>query len=315
MQLPCIDHISLDCICPVRMEAASHVGLHCGVTSCQEVLELYFSPRVLCVSSEEVSALRVLVWRLCIAQLFGRQLLDGWLAIHSRHVRGDSLGTTRYLASLIECKKYISSGRSLLVSRSRPTAGKVTPPLELTVLSEAVEVAITLLRTAYTCNDVGEAAHLRNELERFATMGIKLSDEYAYAKVHSLARLYMPLRVHADVASPGDKALVHAPRYCWCAGIDNGEPMVGCDKCGEWFHYSCVGIVSRTHMKSLKENEFECIACCTMKTGRRYRYEWTSSWYGSEKKEIVVKDEERHDDIVLDSREYLMECQPVSENK
>ena len=28
--------------------------------------------------------------------------------------------------------------------------------------------------------------------------------------------------------------------YCLCRSIDDGSPMVCCDKCNEWFHLSCV---------------------------------------------------------------------------
>jgi COMPASS component SPP1 len=30
--------------------------------------------------------------------------------------------------------------------------------------------------------------------------------------------------------------------YCLCRSPENGENMIGCDKCDEWFHFNCVGI-------------------------------------------------------------------------
>jgi CpG binding protein C-terminal domain/PHD-finger len=34
----------------------------------------------------------------------------------------------------------------------------------------------------------------------------------------------------------------HVTLYCICRGVDDGRFMIGCDKCGEWFHGSCVGM-------------------------------------------------------------------------
>lgn len=30
--------------------------------------------------------------------------------------------------------------------------------------------------------------------------------------------------------------------YCICRTTDESAEMIGCDKCDEWFHFSCVGI-------------------------------------------------------------------------
>jgi len=43
--------------------------------------------------------------------------------------------------------------------------------------------------------------------------------------------------------------------YCLCRSIDDGSPMVCCDKCSEWFHLSCIGA------KIIEADRWYCQTC------------------------------------------------------
>jgi hypothetical protein len=45
--------------------------------------------------------------------------------------------------------------------------------------------------------------------------------------------------------------------YCLCRLSSHGE-MIGCDLCGDWYHYSCVGI---TPIQAEKIEKYVCIRC------------------------------------------------------
>ena len=48
------------------------------------------------------------------------------------------------------------------------------------------------------------------------------------------------------------------PRYCFCRKGDNGEFMVQCDKCYEWFHGLCIGQDKRAEAR---KREYVCGLC------------------------------------------------------
>jgi len=41
-----------------------------------------------------------------------------------------------------------------------------------------------------------------------------------------------------------------------CRMPDDGTPMIGCDECDDWYHWTCVGIVEEP-----KDAEWFCTAC------------------------------------------------------
>jgi len=54
---------------------------------------------------------------------------------------------------------------------------------------------------------------------------------------------------------PGEK-------YCICNGIDNGSPMIQCDYCMEWFHYSCLNLNANS---AELEEIWKCVKCKIVK--------------------------------------------------
>uniref|UniRef100_A0A1I7Z6W0 PHD-type domain-containing protein n=1 Tax=Steinernema glaseri TaxID=37863 RepID=A0A1I7Z6W0_9BILA len=48
--------------------------------------------------------------------------------------------------------------------------------------------------------------------------------------------------------------------YCICRKPDDGNKMVACDKCEEWFHADCVGF---TEEMDAEEKPYFCKACST----------------------------------------------------
>lgn len=40
--------------------------------------------------------------------------------------------------------------------------------------------------------------------------------------------------------------------YCWCRKEDHGQPMICCDSCEEWFHWSCVGVTKLSTSRKRK---------------------------------------------------------------
>ena len=55
-----------------------------------------------------------------------------------------------------------------------------------------------------------------------------------------------------------EKDLEKKPRYCFCRKGDNGEFMVQCDKCYEWFHGLCIGQEKRAEAR---KREYVCGLC------------------------------------------------------
>ena len=48
--------------------------------------------------------------------------------------------------------------------------------------------------------------------------------------------------------------------YCVCRMPDNGEKMICCDRCLEWFHFSCLGLKSSDRV--VKKKVWLCSSCC-----------------------------------------------------
>jgi hypothetical protein len=72
--------------------------------------------------------------------------------------------------------------------------------------------------------------------------------------------------------------------YCLCRQIDDGSPMITCDRCEEWFHWSCaIGISQSSHRGKIKSNklltsvadlkDYICISC-SIKSNIDYKYVW-----------------------------------------
>lgn len=83
-----------------------------------------------------------------------------------------------------------------------------------------------------------------------AGRGTFIDGEYSYARLKNFLLLESKRESGTD-GCVGDTSegtngtglcLDHsAVKYCWCRGVDDGRPMVQCDRCLEWFHCSCVG--------------------------------------------------------------------------
>ena len=50
-------------------------------------------------------------------------------------------------------------------------------------------------------------------------------------------------------------SLTEDPVFCLCREVDDGLPMIGCDKCNEWYHKRCLKI-SDSHYKHLQNVEY-----------------------------------------------------------
>ena len=46
--------------------------------------------------------------------------------------------------------------------------------------------------------------------------------------------------------------------YCICRRGNDGSPMICCNRCGEWFHFRCVGLSKRA---AEQMQEYVCQAC------------------------------------------------------
>jgi hypothetical protein len=84
----------------------------------------------------------------------------------------------------------------------------------------------------------------------------------------------------STVLMPAESAAVaSAAVYCLCRGVDDGSDMVECDRCKDWYHYYCVGIVLGKKRKSLaasigsEDAQYVCMGCCTL-TGQPYVFKW-----------------------------------------
>jgi hypothetical protein len=239
------------------------------------LLEMYFSMRLLCICPEEVKSLRLVVWRCCAADIFSNPLVI-------------EAAPTLQQTSIADCKKYIRSGKALCGSSRSGSSGLLDPtPIEIQTLSDVLDMVVAVLKRAYECRDPQEAIELLRLLEPGETMGVSLHGEFAYAQVKSLVMVCSSGAVAGGQQSR-EAGVEHAGVYCWCRGVDDGEPMVLCESCGEWFHYSCAGILNRKHLKSLQEIAYSCIACSVTVIGQKYLYEWPSNFYGSINKSVVI---------------------------
>lgn len=61
-------------------------------------------------------------------------------------------------------------------------------------------------------------------------------------------------------AAPGDEWKCSS-----CTRVDQSIPMIGCDSCDSWFHWSCVGIV----MEPRQEDVWICSDCRRVKPVRK----------------------------------------------
>jgi len=60
--------------------------------------------------------------------------------------------------------------------------------------------------------------------------------------------------------------------YCFCRGPNlRGMPMVECDQCGEWYHYSCIGIREEDEEKFTEELEDGMEWVCNKCQGKKFR--------------------------------------------
>ena len=53
-------------------------------------------------------------------------------------------------------------------------------------------------------------------------------------------------------------------QYCICRGPDNGTPMVRCDGCDEWFHYTCLKLKKKD---MAKKDHWVCPTCAEIADG------------------------------------------------
>ena len=61
-----------------------------------------------------------------------------------------------------------------------------------------------------------------------------------------------------------DSAAVQCP-LCKCICVENvksfKDSSIGCDKCGDWLHFKCVGIRTKKHAKMIEQTEWLCTVC------------------------------------------------------
>ena len=51
--------------------------------------------------------------------------------------------------------------------------------------------------------------------------------------------------------------------FCICRLPDNGENMICCDNCEEWFHFKCLNTLNATETSFVTENNWYCASCKT----------------------------------------------------
>lgn len=49
--------------------------------------------------------------------------------------------------------------------------------------------------------------------------------------------------------------------HCLCRRPDDGQGMIECSRCSEWYHYFCVGLTKRTAVKFSGDVEYQCPRC------------------------------------------------------
>ena len=67
-----------------------------------------------------------------------------------------------------------------------------------------------------------------------------------------------------DLSAECYKASVFCPVYvlvCINEIKSIKESSIGCDKCGEWFHYECVGIKTKKQVRMAEQLEWFCEKC------------------------------------------------------
>lgn len=80
--------------------------------------------------------------------------------------------------------------------------------------------------------------------------------------------------------------------YCLCRQPDNGDFMIGCDYCTEWYHGKCVGI---TKKQSLGIKKYSCPKC-EHRQPTLYHPEKRKDEEYSEEEEDEEEEEEDDDD-------------------
>lgn len=88
---------------------------------------------------------------------------------------------------------------------------------------------------------------------------VHLTREYLVAKFKSV--------VLSNLRGAGER---NNEEYCWCRSHAS-ECMIFCERCEDWFHIACVGILSMT--KAKKIDKFYCITCTD---AAAYPYQWKS---------------------------------------
>ena len=271
--------------CSQREQSSSGAFLSqsCDVTtsptssvSFKLLLELYFTLRLLCICPKEVKVIRILLWRMSVANILCKSTSSVMLPCDCA---GASTVSDHARISIRDAKKYIRCGKALC---SDSPAGRAVAikaesiPVELSYLEKSVDTLERLLSRAANCTEGVDAADIVSRMEKAMTdRGISVRGDYVYARVKALALSTSHEKLGVENGSQEVDGSVAV--YCWCRGVDTGEPMVGCEVCCEWFHYGCIGITTRKHIKLLRETDYECIAC-TIKKGHVYLYQWPSAY-------------------------------------
>ena len=63
-------------------------------------------------------------------------------------------------------------------------------------------------------------------------------------------------------------------RYCLCRGYNDGQFMIGCDGCSEWYHGRCIGL---TEELGKTVSSLEC-PVCAKKANQEYKYDFLPSF-------------------------------------
>jgi len=70
-------------------------------------------------------------------------------------------------------------------------------------------------------------------------------------------------RLQKESRKPSDEEEVLCPA---CGDVEDGTPMIACDICDRWYHWACVGLLS----KPQKGKEWICTECSSNRPGRKH---------------------------------------------
>jgi hypothetical protein len=131
-----------------------------------------------------------------------------------------------------------------------------------------------------------ETTDMSVDIDGILQPGFSNNENNEQTAIHDSVR-----RENFEVIEPQDTKIEH--EYCLCRGGDDGDSMISCDSCQDWFHSNCVGFVKHSKRSpcftselgqkkkrlgiSLKElpqeTPYLCISCSLLQNVA-YPYRW-----------------------------------------